>query len=242
MQMRHGGYCPVCSQETTFLAEGSWLRDAYVCVRCRSIPRQRALVDVLATLRPDWRKLSLHESSPTLALFGEQCPGYTYSHFLPDVERGAYRDGTRCEDLERLTFSDASFDVFITQDVLEHVFHPDLALAEIIRCLKPGGLHVFTTPKHRSLPTSQRRAELRDGAVVHLVEPSYHGNPIGDGRSLVTWDYGIDFEQLAEGWGGHLVSTYVLRDRRRGLDGEFLEVFVQSKDELNRTAAPSAAQ
>lgn len=241
MLFKNQGHCPVCRASTTFVATDAWLRDAYECVRCRTIPRQRALVHVLDTLRPSWRQLSIHESSPSLPRFGDVCRDYTYSHFLPDVERGASRKGVRCEDLEQLTFPDASFDVFVTQDVLEHVFHPDRALSEIMRCLKPGGVHVFTTPKHRSLPKSQRRADLRRGEVVHLLEPEYHGNPIGDGRSLVTWDYGVDFEQLAERWGGYLVSTYLVRDRQQGLDGEFLDVFVQSRDDVNRVAQPAGA-
>ena len=37
-----------------------------------------------------------------------------------------------------------------TQDVLEHVFQPDRALAEIMRVLRPGGVHVFS-PDGRSL-------------------------------------------------------------------------------------------
>jgi SAM-dependent methyltransferase len=235
--LRNEGRCPICEADATFVAEGAWLRDQYVCLGCRSVPRQRALVAVLGMLRPRWRALDVHESSPSVAQLGSRCRGYSSSHFFPDVAPGGTRDGVRCEDLERLTFPDASFDVFITQDVLEHVFEPGRALAEIMRCLRPGGLHVFTTPKHAALPRSQRRAERRGSEVVHLVEPSYHGNPVGDGRSLVTWDYGGDFEALAQAWGGYLVSTYVLRDRRLGIDGEYLEVFVQERAEPNRVLA-----
>lgn len=238
MGLRNHGRCAVCEADATFVADGDWLRDAYVCLQCRTIPRQRALVEVLDALRPGWRALDLHESSPTLPYLAERCPRYTYSQLLPGVERGTSWHGARCEDLERLTFPDASFDVFITQDVLEHVFHPDRALSEVMRCLRPGGLHVFTTPKHRGLSRTRRRAELGEGEVVHLLEPTYHGNPVGDGRALVVWDFGADLESLAERWGGYLVSTYVLRDRRRGLDGEFLEVFVQARDEINRVGGP----
>jgi SAM-dependent methyltransferase len=232
------GYCPVCARRSTFVAEHDWLRDAYLCVRCQTVPRQRALVAVLDMLRPRWPKLVLHESSPTLIYFGDRCRRYSYSQYLPGVEPGTYSNGVRCEDVHHLSFPDATFDLFITQDVLEHVFHPDRALAEIMRCVKPGGLHVFTTPKHKSLLRSERRAELRGGEIVHLRDPVYHGNPVGDGRTLVTWDYGADFEDLAQRWGGYLVSTYAIRDRNRGIDGEFLEVFVQTRDELNRGGVP----
>jgi hypothetical protein len=53
----------------------------------------------------------------------------------------------------------------------------------------------------------------------------------------VTCDYGADFDQLAQQWAGFSTSTIILRDRRRGIDGEHLEVFVTAKDPVN--AVPS---
>src|SRR3954470_15350172 len=41
------GHCPVCSRTVVFVAVTDWLRDGYRCSRCDSIPRQRALIDVL---------------------------------------------------------------------------------------------------------------------------------------------------------------------------------------------------
>ena len=43
-----------------------------------------------------------------------------------------------------MTFENESFDLFITQDVFEHVMTPNKAFKEIERVLKPGGAHVFT--------------------------------------------------------------------------------------------------
>jgi SAM-dependent methyltransferase len=233
----HDGFCPICSAPARFVAREAWLRDFYLCERCRTLPRQRAVVAVLDLVQPDWRSLGVHESSPSIAYFAEQCQGYTSSFYLEGVPPGSTRGGRRCEDLERLTFADESFDVFLTQDVLEHVFEPDRALAEIARVLRRGGVHVFTTPKHKDLGTSRRRAALSGRGVEHLLPPVYHGNPVGDGRSLVTWDYGCDFDDLAQRWSGYLVSDHVLRDRNLGIDGEFLDVFVMRKDRNNRLTA-----
>jgi 2-polyprenyl-3-methyl-5-hydroxy-6-metoxy-1,4-benzoquinol methylase len=44
--------------------------------------------------------------------------------------------GFRCEDIESLSFGNESFDLVITQDVMEHVLNPALAFAEIGRILK----------------------------------------------------------------------------------------------------------
>lgn len=98
-----------------------------------------------------------------------------------------------------------------------------------MRVLKPGGVHVFTAPKHNHLLLSERRASLQDGVTSFLKEPMYHGNPIGDGRSLVTWDYGQDFENLLFKWTQCPTTTYVTRDDSLGLKGEHLEVFVMKK-------------
>lgn len=227
------GHCSICQATSRFVARDGWLRDHYVCERCGSIPRQRALVRVLELLQPDWRQLQVHESSPSIDFFVKQCARYTTSFFLEGVPLGSTKDGVRCENLERLTFADEVFDVFITQDVLEHVFDPSTALREIMRVLKPGGIHVFTAPKHPSLIESYQRAALVNGVVNYIRDPEYHGSPIGDGRALVTWDYGADFENLVAAWGGYLTSTYILRDRRFGIDGEYLEVFVSAKESVN---------
>ena len=226
---RNSGYCACCRADTTFVETGPWLRDQYLCERCGSIPRQRHLQLILDTLHEGWEQALLHESSPCNGFLAERCPGYSMSHFLPDVPPGTVRAGVRCENLEALTFADETFDLFVTQDVFEHLFNPDVALREIMRVLKPGGAHVFTAPKHKHVVRSYPRARLVDGRVELLMEEVYHGNPIGDGRSLVTWDYGHDAEHLMGRWCGHPIVTYVTRDRQLGIDGEYLEVFVVRK-------------
>jgi SAM-dependent methyltransferase len=222
-------------KESTFVARNEWLRDHYLCKRCGSIPRQRALVEVLNFIRPGWRSLEIHESSPTMRFFAEQAPTYSCSFFYDAVPIGSVgKDGFLCQNLERLTFADCTFDIFITQDVLEHVFQPDLAPREIMRVLRPDGLHIFTAPKYKDILKSYPRATMVGGSIQYLHEPMYHGNPIGDGRSLVTWDYGSDFDDLLAKWSGYCTSTFIIRNRAHGIDGEHLEVFVTCKQSVNR--------
>ncbi|KRE63112.1 hypothetical protein ASG78_04325 [Nostocoides sp. Soil756] len=215
---------------TIYLERGSWARDSLTCVRCRSIPRERCLATVLSRLRPNWRELALHESSPGAAglsrALRRACPRYTSSQYLPDTPLGAESSGVRSEDLRALTFPDESLDVLITQDVLEHVFEPERVLAETRRVLGPGGVHVATFPWRPDLPQTRDRAVERDGEVVHLLEPEWHGNPVGDGRSLVTVDWGADVFAIAGRAGLDLTVLKVPYQRRHGIDGEFREVFV----------------
>lgn len=99
----------------------------------------------------------------------------------------------RNENLEMQSFADETFDIVITQDVFEHLFHPGRAAREIARTLKPGGLCLMTVPVVNPWGAIQQRAELYNGVLHHLLPEQFHGNPIGDGRSLVTvdWSYGI---------------------------------------------------
>jgi SAM-dependent methyltransferase len=182
----------------------------------------------LDTHFPGWEDVTIHESSPSNDFISRYARHYSRSYFFEDVPLGQEHQGDRCENLERLTFDDETFDLFVTQDVLEHVFRPDRAVREIMRVLKPRGAHIFTTPKHKDLAETRQRVSLNGGTLVHLHEAEYHGNPFG-GRALVTWDYGDDFEKCLWDWCGYPTATYVTRDRSRGLDGEYLEVFVTYK-------------
>jgi SAM-dependent methyltransferase len=234
---RTAGYCHCCRSETVFESKDAWLRDFYTCNKCLSIPRQRAIQHVLDRHFPGWEKQAIHESSPSNKFIAQYCDSYSSSEFFGDMKPGEMKDGVRCENLEKLTFADSSFDIFITQDVFEHIFNPDIAAKEIIRVLKPGGVHVFTAPKLKNIRKSCARATIRNGVIDYLAEAQYHGNPPGegpilvtkDGPFLVTWDYGDDFEFVLHDWTGCPTATYVTRDDSLGLDGELLEVFVTRK-------------
>jgi SAM-dependent methyltransferase len=224
------GYCHCCRSETEFAATSSWLRDSYVCVKCNSIPRQRHIQMVLDQDFPGWEDFRIHESSPSTWLIGQYAHDYTISQLMPHVELGSVVEGIWCQNLECMTFGNESFDIFITQDVMEHIFNPDVAVSEIMRVIKPGGAYIFTAPKHRDLLTTRQRATISaDGSVKHLLPEMYHGSPIGDGRALVTWDYGYDFEELLSKWSGLPVQVYHTLDRSKGIDALFNEVFVIRK-------------
>ncbi|WP_454862471.1 class I SAM-dependent methyltransferase [Paraburkholderia fungorum] len=226
----NAGYCHYCRSNVTFSASDGWLRDHYACSNCGSTPRQRNLMRALDELIPAWTGRVIHESSPSNARFQELCDRYSHSQFIPDRELGsAIEDGGTCQNLENLTFADNSFDVFITQDVLEHVFDPRRAVNEVMRVLKPGGWHIFTTPRHPHLSKTVTRARLKDGRVVHVRKPEYHGNPVGDGKVLVTFEWGRDFEKVLRGWTGFPVITRDEVDQSRGIDGANFEVFAMQK-------------
>ena len=226
------GFCPICDQKTVFVEYGSWLRDQYKCIRCNSIPRNRALINAIQLFVYNYKKLLIHESSPgskSSDYLKKECQNYSCSQYFPNIAPGEIYQGFRCENLENLTFSDASFDVFITQDVFEHILHPDKAFKEIARVLKPGGMHIFTMPWYPELKHSRQRAKIKDGEIEYLEEAIYHGNPISDRGSLVTYDWGADFVDYVYKHSGMSTTIYLHIDRSLGLDARFLEVFISRK-------------
>lgn len=230
------GTCPICSQEVEFVAHKSWLRDFFVCSNCGSIPRERALMAVINDNFPEWRNRVIHETSPSnrgaSAVLQQQCKEYIASQFLPGTETGSVINNIRCENLEALTFPDESIDLHVSQDVLEHVFHPSKAFSEIARTLRPGGMHIFTVPIVNKYLPSRLRATVENGTVLHLLPEQYHGNPVGDGKALVTVDWGFDICRHIYEASGLYTQIIYIDDLSRGIRAEYIEVLVSFKPDL----------
>lgn len=233
---RRPGHCPVCDQDTTFDAWGEWLRDQYLCANCGSIPRERALMYAIQNFAPNWRAMRLHESSPSprgvSLVLKRECPRYTETQFVPSMAPGEMSSaGWRNEDLQNQTFVDASFDLVVTQDVFEHIFRPDKAIAEISRTLAPNGVHIASFPMTRQALFSERRATMNaDGTVSHLFPPDYHQNPVDPEGSLVTFNWGFDVAAHFTRWAPDLATIIIARyDPGLGIEGYFNEVVVSVK-------------
>lgn len=225
------GFCPICEKKTIFFEEKDWLRDHYKCFFCKSIPRNRAIIHILEMHFPKWREMKIHESSPggvSSDKIARECKHYTPTQFWQDTPPGSSKNGIRCENLERMTFKDNSFDLMITQDVMEHVFNPDKAFNEISRTLKPGGAHVFTVPIYVREKTLIRAVESEEG-IQYLAPKDFHGNPIDNSGSLVTREWGNDLVDFIYENSKMTSTVYHIENRRLGLDGKFLEVVVSRK-------------
>jgi len=158
----------------------------------------------------------------------KECPNYIPTHYFSDIPPGQVKEGFRCEDLEKQTFSNESFDLIITQDVLEHLFEPQKALIEIGRTLKPGGAHVFTVPWYYWKDTVVRA--VREADTIHyLLEPEYHGNPIDPEGSLVTTEWGRDLCDFIYKNSGMTTTAVRILDKHQGIEAKFIEVFISRK-------------
>lgn len=230
------GHCPICEKDVAFRSSNNWLRDYLLCSKCASIPRERALMEVIKLYYPDFHALNIHESSPGLrgvsSRLKSECSSYTASHFYQGLELGSYHiDGYRCENLERLTFDDESFDLFITQDVMEHVFDPEAAFKEVARVLKPGGAHIFTVPIINKERASECWASKdKSGEVTYHHEPEHHGNPIDNRGALVTMHWGYDIAPYIDKVSGMRSTILTIDNIFYGIRGEYMDVVVSQKD------------
>ncbi len=187
-------------------------REGSKCEYCCSSLRDRQLAETIINaintkegtnfsslnklcVAPIARKLMIAEinSVGNLHQFLRDMPELYYSEFgseFPEVPS---------EDLTSLSYVDSTFDLVLTSETLEHVPDVELALKEIYRVLKPGGMHIFTVPVVWDKSLTRRRASIQEGQLVHHLSPSYHGSPQGEKPDfLVFYEFGADFVEQCQ--------------------------------------------
>jgi SAM-dependent methyltransferase len=170
------------------------------CVRCLSTFLHRAMGLVLTRLgRVSGAAVYELSSRGALCRWLRRTYGQvTVSELFDDVPPGELRAGVPCQDVERLTFADGSFDLVTSTEVFEHVPDDARGFREVHRVLRPGGHLVFTVPL-ADVPATLERAARRDGVIVHLLPPEYHGDRLRGRKHVLAFrTYGLDIvERLA---------------------------------------------
>ena len=163
-------------------------------MRCFSTFRHRAVGAVLTKLGLG-HEARVYEMSSRGALcrhLRRTFAQVTMSELFDDVAPGGFRDGVQCQDAQRLTYGDAAFDLVTSTEVFEHVPDDRRAFGEIHRVLRPGGVLLFTVPL-MDAATTLERARRENGAIVHLLEPEYHGDRLRGRRKVLAFrTYGLD--------------------------------------------------
>lgn len=194
--------CFICGQISDFtVPEGFTLLREAACSNCGSSVRNSdtARVATKVTLESEiplvkannrLKRFKILEAAASGPIHNalKNLAGYTAFEFFDDIPCGDYKDGVLCNDLQNLTFENNSFDLIITQDVLEHVEDPLKAFKEIKRVLKDDGLHVFTVPLHEGRLTLSRNG----------LPAVYHGDPIRKEGAIVCTDWGDDITSMVE--------------------------------------------
>jgi SAM-dependent methyltransferase len=214
------GFCKVCARAVAF--QGDWrysngqtanFRERLVCPVCKLNNRQRFMAHLLmamALVETPQAPTYLHEQVTPFFVWAQGAlPGEVIgSEYLgPNLPSGSTVRDMRHEDALALSFDDASLGAIVSNDVFEHVPDIDRCLAESVRVLRPGGRLFFSIPVHDREETVQRAA-LRDGGIVELLPPKYHGNPIDPKGSLVFYEHGWDILERCRSAG--FVDAYAL--------------------------------
>lgn len=190
------GYCALCRRGRDFQVSGMYSprtlpdgralplwREHLNCLSCGLTTRMRGALHVF--------EQELHpKASDAIYMTERVTPGFAWMHrrypntrgsefFLGDYRSGDLVDGVEHQDAQSLSFADASLDYILSFEVLEHVFDADKALREFFRCLRPGGVLLFTVPFRADTYEHLIRAEAKPtGEIVHFMEPEIHGNPL----------------------------------------------------------------
>jgi SAM-dependent methyltransferase len=216
-----GRRCNVCGRRTVFLADDPAEPLIRRCAWCRSTPKYRAIVRVLeeelglplrALLDGGGRVFELSTTSPVYRVHRGRA-GYCASAHLRDRPFGVeLRRGVWNQDVQRLSFDDASFDVVISSETMEHVRLPWTGFAEIARVLKPGGVHCFTIPYRPGRPTTAR-VDTSGAEDRHTLPPVHHLDPYDRRGALVYTDFGGDLPSLLAARGFDTHERLVLDER-----------------------------
>lgn len=164
------------------------------CARCGASAVTQSLASVIRHEVPALSQAAVYEMSaqgPLVSFLRRHCAALTTSELLDGVVPGTSCGGVLCQNVERLTFADASFDLCTSSEVLEHVEDDAAGFRELHRVLRPGGRLIFTVPLHDSERTRERFA-LRNGVRVAVLPPAYHADRYRGATILVQRDYGRD--------------------------------------------------
>ncbi len=156
---RHPRVCNICGYEGTFGPAGRGTRIDAKCPRCKSAERYRLFKLWLARNETAVKGRDIlhfaHEKSMT-ALIQPLAKTYRTGDITPGKAELAL-------NIEKIDFPDASFDVVVCSHVLEHV-NDALALAEIKRVLRPGGLAIIMIPVIEGWPVTYENPDVTSKA------------------------------------------------------------------------------
>jgi len=145
-QVKNCYFCPLCGYYGRFKTEKpvTGARKNALCAKCGSSERHRLQYLVINEIRKtiDTKEMSMLHFAPEYYFKTIFKPIFK-TYITADLE--ALNVDVR-QDLTQLSFKDNTFDFFYASHVLEHIKNDRLALSEIKRVLKPGGMAILPVP------------------------------------------------------------------------------------------------
>ncbi len=199
------GRCYICQEDVAFSVnlptDGSavnW-RETLACPQCGLINRWRGCLHVFEEVcKPttDDRIYLTETLTPVYQNMAGRYPLLVSSEYFPDHDFGELVEThvmpVRNEDITKLTFADASLEIILSFDVLEHVPDYRSALREFYRVLSSGGQLLISVPFSFVDATLVRATMDDEGNIENHVEPCYHGDPLSEQGVLSFYDFGLD--------------------------------------------------
>lgn len=188
-------YCPLCDRKRCFVrldADEISIR----CLSCKATPITLSLAAVLRHVCPILDAMNVYELSsrgPLFEYLTRKSKKLTHSEYFTDIPPGAYKEGIQCQDVQRLTYPDESFDICTSTEVFEHVPNDAKGFTEICRVLKSNGVFVFTVPLSIEQQTVDRARVIPGGDIEHYLPPEYHSDPMRRHQPILAFrNYGYD--------------------------------------------------
>lgn len=125
--------------------------------------------------------------------FGEPAVRYSQRKYVD--RSGPMSTAFLRADAEHLPFAAGSFDVIVMSEVIEHLLRPELAVWEISRLLRPGGVFVMTTNNASEAPLRSPLSHLF--AWIEKVVGAQVPSAISLRRWA--WPYAVERDLLPEG-------------------------------------------
>ena len=186
----HPRECPICDYTGLFEAFGDPPRWDARCPKCRSLERHR-LLSLYLDRHPGTVGKSVVHFAPEpamAAMFRKVASDY----------RSADLNMNGCDlqlNIEKMVLPDESADTFVVSHVLEHV-DDRAALAELHRCLRPGGNLIAMIPivegwassyENPALPSDKRELHFGQWDHVRVYGRDFRDRVRDAGFALTEW-------------------------------------------------------
>ena len=242
------GYCYVCHKSVDFITNYShalpdatgrlrpnW-REQMRCPHCGLNNRMRAAIQIFEQMynpQPRDEIYLTEQMTPLFKWFSQNYQHVTGSEYLGNkVPYGSLdENGILNETLTALTFADNQFSYILSFDVFEHIPDYEIAFHECVRCLKPGGVLIFTVPfMYHSDQLIVRARVLPDGTIEHKLKAEFHGDPKSDEGILCFYHFGWDLLPQLRSMGFASASAQLYWSQELGYLGHEQIILIARKE------------